>query len=286
MSTGDENAIITAIHLVEDDLAEEIFRAFPHTPWSYVRKKRKLKRARDIMSVVVERMRKNAKTQSLLRAFEELGLEGVDLRDEVLLMLLAGHHTTGTAATWLLYHIATQPELADKLALEAAALSNDSGELTAHAVQRAHVSKRFVQEILRLYPSTYWMSRETKRPLELAGIRLKAGTSLILSPWHLHRDPKYWQRPNEFDCDRDYTCKAYMPFGYGARACVGMMVSTIELQVMALEFAAAFAIGVVSKVPPDPPRPSVTLVPSDVRLIFHPRKAGTKKHDAALINAR
>jgi hypothetical protein len=55
---------------------------------------------------------------------------------------------------------------------------------------------------------------------------------------------------------------------------------------MALEFAAAFAIGVVSKVPPDPQRPSVTLVPSDVRLIFHPRKAGTKKHDAALINAR
>ncbi len=281
MSKGDENAIVTAIHLVEDDLAEEIFRALPHTPWSYTRKKRKLRQARAIMSVVVERMRKNAKKQSLLRAFEELGLQGVDLRDEVLLMLLAGHHTTGTAATWLLYHLATQPELASELATEAEALSDDAGELTPHAMKRAHVSKGFVHEILRLYPSTYWMSRETKRPIELAGIKLSAGTSLIMSPWHLHRDPRFWDIPEEFNTNRDYSSKAYMPFGYGARACVGMMVSTIELQIMALEFAAAFHLRVVSKVPADPPKPSVTLVPSDVRLIFQPRHASRKKPNAA-----
>jgi cytochrome P450 len=196
-------------------------------------------------------------------------------------MLLAGHHTTGTAATWLLYHLATEPELAEKLAAEAEALSDDAGELTPHAMKRANVSKSFVQEILRLYPSTYWMSRETKRPIELAGVKLRTGTSLIMSPWHLHRDPKFWKNPSEFDCNRDYTSKAYMPFGFGARACVGMMVSTIELQIMALEFAAAFALSVVSKVPADPPKPSVTLVPSDVRLIFHPRKAAHRKHDAA-----
>ena len=57
LSRGDEAAIVEAVHLVEDDLAEEMFRALPHTPWAYLRKKRKLRWAREIMSAVVERTR-------------------------------------------------------------------------------------------------------------------------------------------------------------------------------------------------------------------------------------
>ncbi|MEM7620854.1 MAG: cytochrome P450 [Pseudomonadota bacterium] len=274
LSQADEGAIVSAVHLTEDDLAEEIFRALPHTPWSYIRKKRKLGKARQIMSSVVERVEDLAQDDSLITAFQNLGLQGKDLRDEILLMFLAGHHTTGTAATWLLYHLGTQPKLAHSIAKEASQIVDASGELTPQKIKNAHISRSFAQEVLRLYPSSYWMSREVKRPTSLWGHRLKTGTSLIISPWHLHQDPKYWERPQLFDITRDHNKNpAYIPFGYGGRACVGLAVALLELQLVALEFASTFDIEVVSKVPADPPKPSVTLVPSEVKLRMTPKRA-------------
>ena len=271
LSRGDEAAIVEAVHLVEDDLAEEMFRALPHTPWAYLRKKRKLRWAREIMSSVVERTRSRATAASLLRAFEELGLEGEALRDEVLLMLLAGHHTTGTAAAWILYHLAKDESIAAALAAEASRLSDHRGELTPGSVRSAASSRAFVQEILRLYPSTYWMSRELKRDQEVAGLRLRAGTSLIIAPWHLHRDPCYWDRPDMLDISRSFGGRAYMPFGLGPRACVGMGVALLELQLNAMEAALAFRLEVVSSEPVPPPKPSVTLVPPAIALRVHAR---------------
>jgi cytochrome P450 len=273
LSRGDEAAIVEAVHLVEDDLAEEMFRALPHTPWAYLRKKRKLRWARQIMSAVVERTRKRATAASLLRAFETLGLQGEALRDEVLLMLLAGHHTTGTAAAWILYHLARDEALASKLAQEASQLSDTGGELTPASVRSASASRAYVQEILRLYPSTYWMSRELKRDQEVAGMRLKRGTSLIIAPWHLHRDPRHWDRPDTLDITRSFAGRAYMPFGLGPRACVGMGVALLELQLIAMEASLAFRLEVASEAPVGPPKPSVTLVPPPIALRIMPRPA-------------
>lgn len=272
LSSTDENAIVNAVHLTEDDLAEEIFRALPHTPWSYINKKAKLKRARKIMSKVVNKVRDTAQNKSLINTFAKLGLKGEDLRDEILLMFLAGHHTTGTAATWLLYHLAINPELAQAIAIEASELTDASGEPTPSKLKKADISRNFVYEILRLYPSSYWMSRETKRSIKLDYYHLKKGTSLIISPWHLHQDPKYWEHPDQFILERAHSKNpAFIPFGYGGRACVGLALALLELQLIALEFASSFHIEVISKKPADPPKPSVTLVPSDIKLRLTPR---------------
>ena len=227
------------------------------------------------MSEVVERTRTRATDVSLLAAFENMGLEGETLRDEVLLMLLAGHHTTGTAAAWMFYHLGIDPGVAEAIAYEARELSDGTGELTPSSIKSASVSRAFVQEILRLYPSTYWMSRETKRDIEVGGHHLRRGTSLIISPWHLHRDARIWDRPDELRLDRSYGGKPYMPFGLGPRACVGMGVALLELQLIALEFASAFEFDVTSEVPAAPPKPSVTLVPSEIRLALRPRQHRT-----------
>ena len=145
-----------------------------------------------MMAVVVKRARKSASASSLIRAYEAMGLKESEIHDEILLMLLAGHHTAGSAMAWLLYHIAVNPEISRSLANEARACVNDVGEITAASIRRAPISKALVQEVLRLYPPAYYMSREMIVTQEIAGIKLPKGTSLIVAPWIYHRDAKKW----------------------------------------------------------------------------------------------
>lgn len=272
LSRGDEALLVEAVSSVEDDLAEDIFRALPRTPWARARARRKLAAARATMSLVVERTRRRATAVSLLSALDGLGLDADALRDEILLILLAGHHTTGTAAAWILYHIAADPGLAADLAAEASRLSGGGGELTALSVRSAALSRALALEVLRLYPSTYWMSREIKAPQTIAGQRFRPGTSIVISQWHLHRDPRFWDEPERLKLDRGWLANpAYMPFGFGGRACVGMNVALIELQLIALEFALVFESRALSAQPPAPPKPSVTLVPPPLALGLRPR---------------
>ena len=283
LTEGDQAALVEAVHLVEDDLAEGMFRLLPHTPWAYARKKRKLRWAKDIMGLVVERTRKRAAANSLFTTFETMGLQGSDLQDEILMLLLAGHHTSGSAAAWLLYHLAADHGLAGRLADEARRISDQDGELTPLAIRSAPLSRAFVQEILRLYPSTYWTSRELRRDQDVGGQRLRRGTSLMLSPWQMHRDPRYWSEPARFDLTRSWTSNpAYMPFGFGGRACVGLNVAMLELQLIALEFALCFEARLASPTLPGPPKPSVTLVPPAIRLRLQARldKLGTHEFAA------
>lgn len=278
LSRGDEALLVEAVQSVEDDLAADIFRALPRTPWGRARQRRKLSAARETMSLVVERTRRRATAVSLLRALEGLGLDADALRDEILLILLAGHHTTGTAAAWMLYHIAADPGLAADLAAEAERMSGADGDISALSVRSAAQSRALALEVLRLYPSTYWMSREIKSAQTIADRRLRRGTSIVISQWHLHRDPRFWDEPERLKLDRNWLANpAYMPFGFGGRACVGMNVALLELQLIALEFALVFDARVLSAQPPAAPKPSVTLVPPPIRLGLGLR-AGTSDH--------
>ena len=195
LTPGDENALVESVRLVEDDLAAEMFKVVPDLPWVRRRKKAKLAEGRAIMSVVVRRAHENATQSSLLQALDKLDLTEEELHDEILLLLLAGHHTSGSAAAWLLYHLAADRDLCAAAAKEARAVSDHAGEIRPDKLKEAALSLSIAREVLRLYPSAYWLSRETMQRTELGGVELKAGTSLIMSPWQLHRDPRYWERP-------------------------------------------------------------------------------------------
>ncbi|OAI28082.1 cytochrome P450 [Methylosinus sp. R-45379] len=281
LTPDDERAMTEAVALAEDDLAAKVFQVLPDLPWNYVRKKRKLAAARATMAEIVEKTRRRASDASLIRTYERIGLDDETMRDEILLMLLAGHHTSGTAMAWTLYHIAIDPAIASRLAEEAREVVTDTGELTASSIRRAPVSKAFVQEVVRLYPSTYYMSRETKCEHEVGGVRLRKGTSLVISPWQYHRDPRYWVRPETFDMDREFAGDHYMPFGVGPRACVGLSVAMLELQLLALDFAAALEATVTTQIPAPPPKPVITLVPPSIGMRVRPRGLPTAERKNA-----
>ena len=266
ISTGDEAALVEVVGMIEDDLADDMFRVVPVGPIGWLRRQRRRSFAKLAMSTVVERLRDRARSTSALKDFELLGLSDQDLHDEILTLLLAGHHTTGTAAAWVLYHMAADPALMDAIAAEADECLDDSGELRADAVRRAELSASLVREVCRLYPGAWWFSREVMQPVTIAGQDLKPGASLLMCPWQLHRDPRHWDKPDQFLMDRRYTSDAYVPFGAGPRACAGMGVAMLELQLLALEIAAAYRFTAVTPNPAPWPKASVTLIPPSMNI--------------------
>lgn len=271
LSSGDEQAMVEAVHLLEVEIEEDMFRVIPLGPRSRLKRKRNLTSAQHTMSVIVQSVRKNTSGDSVLSALEKLGLSDIEIRDEIVTMLLAGHHTTAGAAVWLLYYLATQPGLIEKIGCEARTLSNEAGEIEPARLKDASVSLALVREVLRLYPSAWWFSREIMRPVTLGGIRLRRGTSLIISPWQIHRDPRNWDQPETFRLNRTYGGNAYLPFGAGPRACVGMGVAILELQLLALEMASAYQLTICGQTPLLKLSASVTLVPPPITIRLRAR---------------
>ncbi len=155
-------------------------------------------------------------------------------------MIIAGFHTTGAAIAWLCYYLATRPTELEQIRKEHAAICDEVGDLDPRRLSEAKVSLSFVKEVLRLYPSAWWLTRELKQDHTIAGEVVAKGASLIIAPWVYHRSPRHFAMPDDFLLEREHGGNAYLPFGAGARACVGMGVSLLELHLVAMEFASAF----------------------------------------------
>ena len=114
------------------------------------------------------------------------------------------------------------------------------------------------------------------QPVTIGGRDLKVGTSLLLCPWQLQRDPRHFEQPDRFLMTRRYNTDAYIPFGAGPRACAGMGVAMLELQLLALEIAAAYRFTAVSPNPAPWPKASVTLVPPPMTIDIEVREVRSR----------
>jgi cytochrome P450 len=175
------------------------------------------------------------------------------IRDEVMTLFLAGHETTANALTWALYLLAQHPLVDQQLA--AAATSGD----------RAYVL-RVVRETLRLYPPAWIMGREATRAVTLVdGHQIDAGTTVFVAPLILHRDARFYDDPLTFNPDRwlgeEPPPFAYVPFGGGARRCIGEEFAWSEAAIALECIARAFRF-VRERPEPVAMEPLVTLRPA------------------------
>jgi cytochrome P450 len=172
----------------------------------------------------------------LLRAQDEDGsrMSEVQLRDEAMTLFLAGHETTALTLSWTWYLLAQHPAVEEKLAAEwAGALGGRVP--TADDIPRLPYTERVIQEAMRVYPPVYLIGREPLTDVELGGFRVKKGSTVFMSQWVSHRDPKYFDDPETFRPERwaDGLAKrlpkyAYYPFGGGPRICLGNTFAMME----------------------------------------------------------
>jgi cytochrome P450 len=156
-------------------------------------------------------------------------LTAVELRDQVMTFFMAGHETTATALSWSLMLLAQHPDWAERVGQEA---DEHGVNATPQGLKNLDAAGRVFQESLRLYPPGWTFTRQSLQDDEVMGYHLPAGTNLIIAPYALHRDARFWPDPLRFDPDRFPLSKeqrtAYLPFGAGPRACIGGQFSTYE----------------------------------------------------------
>ena len=154
-----------------------------------------------------------------------------EMIDQVAIFFLAGHETSASALAWALYLMALYPDWQNKVATEALAL--DTCDFSV--ISKLSVTRDVFRETLRLYPPVPMMVRENTCPEHFRDRDVPKGSQLVLSPWHLHRHERLWDRADDFDPSRWHTengkaCQreAYIPFSAGARVCTGAGFAMVE----------------------------------------------------------
>jgi len=177
------------------------------------------------------------------------GLSAEEVRNEVLTIFVAGHETTAAATTFVWYALSQQPEWEEKLHAELDQVLG--GRVPTDAdLPRLKLTRRIIEESMRLYPPAPGLSaRVAVEADEIAGARIPAGGMVLIAPWVLHRHRSLWEDPNRFDPDRFLAERsvgrprfAYLPFGGGARVCIGQMLAMNEAVLILATLAQRFRL--------------------------------------------
>jgi len=162
---------------------------------------------------------------TLLQAQHEGGqpMSDVEIRDELMTLLLAGHETTATALAWAVERLVRHPDAQARLTKEIR-----TGE---HQFRDA-----VVKETLRLRPVIAVVARRLTAPMEIGGVWLPAGVTVVPSIYLMHRRPEIYPDPQRFQPERFLEQRAgtytWIPFGGGVRRCLGAAFAEYEMRVV------------------------------------------------------
>ncbi len=162
------------------------------------------------------------------------GMTDKQVRDEALTLFLAGHETTANALTWTWYLLSQNPEAEAKFHGE---IDHVLGERapTFDDLPRLRYTEMVFAESMRLYPPAWGIGRRTIHEYPIGEYRIPARSILLMSPYVMHRDPRWFAQPDRFDPERwlpDAVAArpkfSYFPFGGGARVCIGERFAWME----------------------------------------------------------
>lgn len=177
------------------------------------------------------------------------------LCDELITLLLASHETTANALAWTWYLLAQNAGPEARVQAEA----DEAGELP--------FTRMALAESMRLYPPAWLIARETIAAHDARGYAIPPGAIVVMSPWVVHRDAKYFADPGQFDPDRWAAERqsgrprfAYFPFGGGTRGCLGEAFAWMEGVIVIAAIARQWRLRLVDQTEPAM-RPGLTLKP-------------------------
>lgn len=207
------------------------------------------------------------------------GLSDVELHDELMTLLFAGHETTATALAWSLYWTHAQPDVKQTILAELAELGEHPDPM---AITRLPYLTAVCNETLRIYPvAMLTFPRRVESPVEMLGYPLEPGTLLMGSIYSLHHNPNlypdsYQFKPERF-LERQFSAYEFMPFGAGVRRCVGAALAQYELKLVLSTILSRCQLTLAESKPVAPQRRGITLGPKGgVKLMLeqrHPRES-------------
>jgi cytochrome P450 len=186
----------------------------------------------------------------LLQARDEEGVGMTDrqLRDELVTLFVGGYDTPALGLTWLIHLLARHPNAAGALTAEVDRVLE--GRLPkVDDVPRLRLVDAAVREALRLYPPAWILGRDAVRDTTIGEYAVPAGTLVLVSPWVMHRDPRFFERPGSFEPERwldDLESRlprcVYFPFGAGPRVCIGASFAMMEAVLVAAVLVQRFSL--------------------------------------------
>jgi unspecific monooxygenase len=217
----------------------------------------------------------------MMAARDENGepMTDVELRDELMTLLIAGHETTASALTWALYWIHKIPSVRQKLVAEL----DNFGDGDLNELTRLPYLTAVCQETLRIYPiAMITIPRIVKTPLEISGYQFTPGTMLVGCIYLMHRRPDLYPQPQEFQPERflekQYSLYEYLPFGGSNRRCVGMAFALYEMKLVLATVLKNLDLTLVNNYPVKPIRRGVTLAPSGGKWLIATAQHQTTKN--------
>jgi len=164
-------------------------------------------------------------------------MDDATLRDNLLGFIVAGHQTSSVALTWSIFLASQHAPTASRLRNEVAEVAGDAPIGPDH-VGKLVFTRQVVSEALRLYPPAFQLYRVCVRETVVGSHRFRPGDKVLIPIYALHRHRRWWRDPDVFDPDRFAPDQPapdrhlYMPFGAGARVCLGAAFAMTELVVM------------------------------------------------------
>jgi len=208
-------------------------------------------------------------------------LTDLEIRDQSMTLMLAGHETTANALSWTIYHLAKNPEARARVEQEIDAAVGKR-RVTTDDLKNLPLTLQAIKEAMRLHPPAYVIGRQATRDVMLGGVKVPEGRVVLLNIAGIHRRADIFDNPDSFDLDRLSVERekklpqlAYMPFGAGPRVCIGNHFALMESHVMLATIMQHARIDLVNAGSEIAGEPLVTLRPKGgVHARVSPRVSG------------
>ncbi|XP_020155244.1 cytochrome P450 714B3 [Aegilops tauschii subsp. strangulata] len=209
---------------------------------------------KQVHRLILEIVKESGEDKNLLRAIlhsassSKLGLREAEnfIVDNCKSIYFAGYESTAVTAAWCLMLLGLHPEWQDRVRQEVLDVCGGR-PLDSQSLQNMKNLTMVIQETLRLYPAGAFVSRMALQELKLGGVHIPKGVNIYIPVSTMHLDPKLWgPDAKEFNPARFSDARpqlhSYLPFGAGARTCLGQGFATAELKILISLIISKFAL--------------------------------------------
>ncbi|MET3027064.1 cytochrome P450 [Flavobacterium sp. UW10123] len=280
------NRIKYIIETVQNFLIKEI--RLPHKAWWFsisgqVKEHLQLAKENDaiIRGIIDERVASQNEVNDLLNMLLETryedtgkGMSVEQLIDEIKILFIAGHETTANALTFTFQLLGSHLDVQQKVFEEILKVESESDNVVEQLQKMTYINA-VLNESMRLYPPAWITDRQNVEDDVLGKFNIKKDTLIGVSFYELHRNPKYWDNPDQFNPDRfvgeqkKNSMQYFYPFGAGPRMCIGAGFAIYEMSLVISHIIKKYRVDSVRNTVNF--NPLITLKPVGVEVVFSER---------------